>query len=159
VLQRDTFGSNGRFGLTRVALVDGRVAAACLWIPPGSWPLPPRSKIRQHVITLRTYLPNLLVLPRVRATFQSVDASHPLEPHWYLQVMAVDPSVQRQGLGTALLAPTLTACDVGGHPAWLETQREENLRYYERFGFVVEQVHQPVKSVPPLWTMKRPPRS
>jgi GNAT superfamily N-acetyltransferase len=155
--QRDTFSKNGAIGLTRSAIDDGRIVGVALWIPPGAWPLPSKTTLSQRVLTLRAYFPNLAVLTKIRPTFQAVDASHPIEPHWYLQVMTVDPSRQRQGIGGALLAPTLESCDADGLPAWLETQKEANVRYYERFGFQVEAVHAPTPGVPPLWTMRRTP--
>jgi GNAT superfamily N-acetyltransferase len=64
---------------------------------------------------------------------------------------------RRQGAGTALLAPVLERCDESGVPAYLETQKEENVPWYHRFGFaVLEELR--VRGAPPMWTMQRDPR-
>jgi GNAT superfamily N-acetyltransferase len=82
---------------------------------------------------------------------------HPHEPHWYLEVLSVEPKRQRQGYGSALLEPGLERCDAEGMPAYLETQREANIAFYRRFGFeVVEKLKLP--DSPPLWTMWRESR-
>jgi predicted N-acetyltransferase YhbS len=67
--------------------------------------------------------------------------------------------MQRLGIGGALQDPTLEACDTEGLPGWLETQKEENLAYYRRFGFEVVKEHNPTPGVPSLWSMRREPRS
>jgi len=81
---------------------------------------------------------------------------HPREPHWYLALIGVDPAFQGSGVGTALLRPRLAACDETGVPAYLETQKPENVPYYERFGFKVRTVVRH-EGCPPLWTMWRDP--
>ncbi len=60
---------------------------------------------------------------------------HPQEPHWYLAILGSQPSRQRSGVGRALLQPVLRRCDDEGLPAYLEASREENIGYYERYGF------------------------
>jgi predicted N-acetyltransferase YhbS len=69
----------------------------------------------------------------------------------------VDPDVQRQGIGGRLQSPTLGVCDEEGLPAWLETQKEENLAYYERFGFTVVDEHHPIADGPSMWSLRREP--
>jgi GNAT superfamily N-acetyltransferase len=70
----------------------------------------------------------------------------------------VDPLNQRTGAGAALLRPVLERCDTEGLPAYLETQKEENVPWYMRSGFELVQVLD-VKGCPPLWTMRREPLS
>ena len=85
------------------------------------------------------------------------DAVHPHEPHWYLALLGIDPSYQRTGAGAALLEPVLARCDEQRLPAYLETQKPENVSWYARFGFeVVEQVD--IGRCPPAWTMLRAAR-
>jgi RimJ/RimL family protein N-acetyltransferase len=43
---------------------------------------------------------------------------------------------QGQGLGAALLRPTLDRCDREGLPAYLEASSERSAALYERLGFV-----------------------
>ena len=48
----------------------------------------------------------------------------------------------------------LERCDAEGLPAYLETQKEENLAYYARHAFeLVQKVE--VDGVPPVWTLLR----
>ena len=50
---------------------------------------------------------------------------------------ASDPAHQGTGIGTALLEPVLATCDRDGVPAYLESSKEANVPYYERFGWKV----------------------
>lgn len=61
----------------------------------------------------------------------------PNEPHYYLQLLGVDPGSQRHGLGSRLLLELTTRCDREGVPAYLETSREDNAAFYARQGFQV----------------------
>ena len=56
-------------------------------------------------------------------------------PHYYLLTLGVTPQAQRSGAGGRLLRTMLERSDVEGNPAYLETQRPENVPIYERFGF------------------------
>ena len=53
------------------------------------------------------------------------------EPHYYLAILGADPLFQRSGRGQRRArSPMLERCDTEGVPAYLETQKEENLAYY-----------------------------
>ncbi|MES2169617.1 MAG: GNAT family N-acetyltransferase [Actinomycetota bacterium] len=67
---------------------------------------------------------------------RAVDAAHPKQPHWYLQLLGVDPAAQHGGIGAALMSAQLDTVDAERLPAYLETTAE-NLEFYARFGFVV----------------------
>jgi len=85
-----------------------------------------------------------------------VDRHHPHEPHWYLSLLATDPTVQGRGLGTALLAPVLERCDRDGVVACTETQKEANVSWYARAGFAVtHEVRLP--DTPVVWCLRREP--
>jgi GNAT superfamily N-acetyltransferase len=78
----------------------------------------------------------------------------PSEPHWHLGPVAVEPSLQGQGIGTAMLNAFCAVVDSTGAHAYLETDKHENVLLYQRFGFsVVESVQ--VLGVP-NWFMSRP---
>ena len=102
--------------------------------------------------------------PRPRAlvdgfkSLLAIDRAHPKDELWYLLLLATDPSFQRRGVGTALQQPVLDEADESGIDCYLETQKEDNLAYYRRFGYEMERVLHPVKGGPPLWTMRRPAR-
>jgi GNAT superfamily N-acetyltransferase len=81
---------------------------------------------------------------------------HIREPHYYIAYVGVAPPSQGQGLGTALLQPTLERCDREGLPAYLEATSERNAALYARLGFAhLDQFT--LGSSPPLWPMRRPP--
>lgn len=135
---------------------DGaRVTGAASWLPPAALP---RSRLREARIYAACA--RALVTCRNRRTgirlLDAVEKAHPTEPHWYLALLGVDPSRQRRGLGGRLLAPVLERCDRGFENAYLETQKPENLPFYERFGFrVVGEVR--VADSPTIWRMWREP--
>ena len=57
--------------------------------------------------------------------------------HWHLGPVAVDLHLQGKGIGGALLGQFSTQMDVEQSMAYLETDRTENVTFYERFGFEV----------------------
>lgn len=76
--------------------------------------------------------------------------------HWHLNIIGVDPLLQRSGLGGRLLAPTLAIADGSGMPCYLETYREENLAFYRKHGFEVVSTARLPEDGPRFWTMLRP---
>ena len=80
----------------------------------------------------------------------------PSEPHWHLGPVAVEPFLQGQGIGTAMLNAFCAVVDATESSAYLETDKYENVRLYQRLGFrVVESAE--VLGVP-NWFMCRPGR-
>jgi ribosomal protein S18 acetylase RimI-like enzyme len=59
------------------------------------------------------------------------------EPHWHLGPVAVDPDSQGHGIGGAMLADFCARMDGRGALSYLETDKSENVRFYEKFGFAV----------------------
>jgi ribosomal protein S18 acetylase RimI-like enzyme len=88
--------------------------------------------------------------------FEALGALHPVEPHWYLGTLGVVAPARRRGMGAALLSRWLDGVDRDGVPAYLETDSERNIRFYERAGFSVEG-EASVLGVR-TWRMKRAPR-
>ena len=144
--------------VTRSAVLDGKVVGVALWVGPGRWPYPPGVQLRQLFGALRASLPDVGALGRAGRILRAVEKAHPRVPQWYLQLLMVDPDVQRQGIGGLLQAPMLDTCDREGLPAWVETQKEENLAYYGRFGFAVVREHHPVEDGPSMWSLRREPK-
>jgi predicted N-acetyltransferase YhbS len=101
-------------------------------------------------------VPSLGPASRARGALKEVVKAHEKRPHWYLQLLMVDPSFQRQGIGGLLQTPTLERCDAEAIPSWLETQKPDNLVYYGRFGFTVVAEHK-VPDGPSIWSMVREP--
>lgn len=82
----------------------------------------------------------------------------PSEPVWFLGSAGVHPQLQGRGLGSAVIRPGITAAAHDGVPAFLETQHERNVAFYQRLGFeVTADFHLP-DGGPRTWSMlARPP--
>jgi ribosomal protein S18 acetylase RimI-like enzyme len=85
-----------------------------------------------------------------------VERRHPHDVHWYLSILATDPTVQGRGLGTALLNPVLRRCDDEGLLAYTETQKQENVSWYRRAGFEVADTVS-LGDSPTVWCLRREP--
>ena len=130
-------------------------SAGAAWTPPGAR----RPGLRDMV----RLAPMVAVigrrLPRAIAVMRAVEARHPPTPHWYLAVIGTDPPAQGRGTGSALLTTVLERCDREGHPAYLESSKEENVPFYRRHGFEITDVLRAPLGAPPLWLMWREPGS
>jgi ribosomal protein S18 acetylase RimI-like enzyme len=137
---------------------DGQLLGVAVWLRPGSWPLPVRTQLRQGLGAFWALWPVPSALVHGTRYLLAIEKSHPREPLWYLYLMASDPSAQRVGIGTALHQKMLEQADADGLPSYLETQKQENVVYYRRFGYEVVTELSPAPSGPSLWTMRREPR-
>jgi GNAT superfamily N-acetyltransferase len=148
------------FGETYAAVVDGKAKAVAAWMPPGAYPRSARREARFYARAMPSMLRIGRRFPVAVRLLTEIDKRHPKIEHWYLALLAVDPELQRQGVGAALLAPVLERCDDEGLPAYLETQKQTNVSWYGRAGFdVVETVRLPnVAHAPTMWTLQREPK-
>lgn len=77
----------------------------------------------------------------------------PAEPHCHLGPIVVDAHLQRQGVGSVLMKECCTRMDRDHTAGYLETDKLENVAFYQRFGFEI------VRSLPvldtPNWFMRR----
>ena len=78
----------------------------------------------------------------------------PPAPHWHLGPVAVDSHLQGKGIGSKLMTVFCAQMDAAAADAYLETDKPENVRFYQRFGFEVTG-GQDVIGVP-NWFMLRP---
>jgi len=70
--------------------------------------------------------------------WHNVWARHdPTEPHWHLGPVAVVPSRQGSGIGTALMRRFCQEVDACKSGAYLETDQLRTVRFYQRFSFQV----------------------
>jgi ribosomal protein S18 acetylase RimI-like enzyme len=135
-------------------------AGTAIWLTPGQTEISPMRMVRSGMAAL----PLTIGLAAFRRflTFVSygdeVHAGLMHEPHWYLLNLAVDPPRQRQGVGSALIAPALARADHAGQPCYLETNAPENLSFYARHGFKVAHEGRVPDGGPTLWAMVRRPR-
>jgi GNAT superfamily N-acetyltransferase len=58
----------------------------------------------------------------------------PTDAHWHLGPVAVDSHLQGQGIGSAMLASFCARMDDRGMLSYLETDKSENVRFYQKFG-------------------------
>ena len=141
-------------GCVRVLRAGGELVAVLIAVPPDAFPLPAASLARR----LRSsFGQGLHVARRWAAVFEALAPLHPPEPHWYLSTLGVDPDQQRRGIGQALLAAWLAEVDADATCAYLETDRPENVAFYERAGFT-SLGETRIFSVP-VWRMRRPAAS
>ena len=131
--------------------------AAALWAPPGKWRWRAGWFRQLHQAPGFVRAVGLRRMPRVLPAVSALEARHPQLPHFYLFQLAVDPTQQGRGIGSALLRHTLEACDRDGHPAYLENSNPRNGPLYERHGFTVLERHRIGGDGPPLWLMWREP--
>ncbi|MDM8538472.1 GNAT family N-acetyltransferase [Desulfobacterales bacterium HSG17] len=61
----------------------------------------------------------------------------PEEQHWHLGPIGVLPSYRRMGIGSQLMERFCKEVDNCSAKAYLETDLDENVRFYEKFGFEV----------------------
>ena len=81
----------------------------------------------------------------------------PDERHWHLAPVAVDAHLQGRGVGSKLMRDFCARMDAAGEIAYLETDKEINVRFYEKFGFEV--VAEVDVLGAPNWFMTRRPRN
>lgn len=148
-------GAFAVLGLHRHALAarsgDGRIVGVVGVQPPGEC----RPSIAQQL----RLLPRMLSTgPRATgraASWMGVWAKRdPDGPHWHVGPVAVDANLQGIGVGSRLMRVFSARMDAARGDAYLETDKPENVRFYERFGFEVIGEEE-VLGVP-NWFMRRP---
>jgi ribosomal protein S18 acetylase RimI-like enzyme len=95
-------------------------------------------------------------LPHVIRWFARWCRLDPDDPHVHLGPIAVAPTLQRTGIGTALMERYIEHLDNEGTAGYLETDREENVEFYRKFGFAVRYSEDLIGT--PTWYMWRPAR-
>jgi len=83
---------------------------------------------------------------------------HPKEPHLYLFTIGTRSSARGTGLGKALFAPVLEACDRNGVACYLENSNPVNHSYYALHGFETREIFACGEGGPPLEAMWRKPQ-
>jgi ribosomal protein S18 acetylase RimI-like enzyme len=140
-------------GAIEGAYLDGQLVAVCGRLPPGHCRISFADKLR--------FLPSMLSansVPTVYRIFSWAGAwgtEDPSAAHWHVGPVGVLRSHQGKGIGTALLRAFAARMDQERSTAYLETDREANVPFYERAGFAVVG-RKDVLEVP-CWFMSRPP--
>lgn len=139
---------------------DGSLDGAAVWLPPGKTDTSLLQMLRVGFGSapwvfgwagLRNYVSAIAFLDRLHAQVA-------IGPHWYLFVIGVEPLRQHQGIGSQLLAPTLARADASSVPCYLETDRAEDVLFYQKHGFRIHVEYSYPSAGPNGWTMIRDPR-
>jgi L-amino acid N-acyltransferase YncA len=129
---------------------DGAVSE----LPPGGWEMPKTATGKEALRWMRAYGTRL---PRALKAQKEMADRHPSEPHFYVRTVGVRSALQGQGLGSALMQPTLQRADSAGLPTYIEASSERSAALYERLGFLHMGVFELPDGGPPVWPMRRPP--
>ena len=63
------------------------------------------------------------------------------QPHYYLELLGVDPKHQGKGFASQLMRPILAHADAHHRLCYLETETQKNIAMYEHYGFkVIEKI-------------------
>lgn len=93
-------------------------------------------------------------MDRLSELAEACDQHRPELPHWTLELIAVDPAAQNEGVGGKLMDFGLAICDRAGLPVFLASSNSANLPFYERLGFYqVAEVRKP--GMPTMYPMVR----
>ena len=123
-------------------------------LPPGGWEMPMSFTGKEALKWMRAFGRRLALAGRVQHAMQE---RHPHEPHFYVRTVGVRTAMQGQGLGSALMQPTLERADSAGLATYIEASTERSAALYERLGFVHMDVFELPEGGPPVWRMRRPP--
>jgi GNAT superfamily N-acetyltransferase len=134
---------------------DDSRSVAALWAPPGRWQVD--AETAERLAGMAIIVGDRL--PWMRRSWEAITVVHPAAPHFYLSGLGTDPPRQGEGLGSAAIAPVLARCDAEGIPAYLESTKERNVRFYEGHGFAVTGTIDVPPDGPTLWTMWREPQT
>lgn len=137
-------------GTLVVARVRGEPVGVAGVLPPSACRPSGYERLRLSGSVLRVCFSHSLRIWRWLGTWSRHD---PTESHWHVGPVAVLPRHQGSGIGTRLMTRILaSAAEHDDAPAYLETDRESNVRFYQRLGFTVA-ARLPVLGVP-NWFMR-----
>ena len=131
-----------------------------VWMPPGQEPTP-MDMLRTGALSV-PFRSGFSPIVRFMGAMNESDKAHAeaIEGHhWYLVGAAVDPDLHGRGVGTAVIEHGLARVDADGSSAYLETSRERNVPYWQRFGFNVAFTDRLGKDSVQYWGMVRPART
>ncbi len=138
---------------TPLVATDGSSIVGVTGIAPPGTCQPTVTQLSKMLPSLVSCGPSpLLRLGSWMHTWGSLD---PSEPHAHLGPFAVDSRLRGRGIGSQILAEYCRRLDASGLMGYLETETEDNVRLYTRFGFTVTARRQVIGV--PNWFMRREP--
>lgn len=135
------------------AFRDGTLAGVCGMAPPAL--CQPTLLEKVSVIPSLVFANRVATPLRVLRWVSEWARRDPAESHWHLGPVAVDSHLQGQGIGGVMLTVFCELMDREHALSYLETDKFENVRFYQKFGFTVI-AEANVLGVP-NWFMSRPP--
>jgi ribosomal protein S18 acetylase RimI-like enzyme len=144
---------NWRTNMLAARDAEGAILGLCGAMPPGECQLEFGQQLRLMPRMLANGPGVALRMVRWLGAWGKHD---PAERHWHLGPVAVDTHLQGRGVGSRLMEVFCARVDAAGETAYLETDKPENVRFYERFGFEV--VGEEAVLGVPNWFMIRPAR-
>jgi GNAT superfamily N-acetyltransferase len=110
---------------------------AAIVLPPGVIDFPTRRMV--PTILRRLSRTGLSYLSRILPVSTELNRKRPKLPHWYVLLIGVGPAWQGRGLGRRMMQHILQRADAAAQPVYLETATRDNIRFYERLGFHVQE--------------------
>ena len=137
-------------GQAFVALVDS-VIGGYVHFNASPHCLPAPEEVPLAVATLLKPLGE--AIPQVVRWYSRWCRLDPDEAHIHLGPIGVAPALQRQGVGTALMRHYVAHLARENAAGYLETDRRENVEFYQKFGFTVQREEELLGT--PIWYMWR----
>jgi GNAT superfamily N-acetyltransferase len=141
-------------GEVSVAWSGSRMVGAIRWVASPQCQLRLAQKLAMAPTAISAFGRNL---PKAMVWVSAWSRRDPSEPHVHLGPIGVTPDMQGRGIGSQMLAVYCDQIDRAGDAGYLETDKLENVRLYERFGFEVRA--EAIVLGVPNWFMWREPRT
>lgn len=122
-------------GQVRVALSEHQVVGVIRWVQSPRCQLRLREKLAMAPTAITAFGRNL---PKALTWVAAWSKRDPVEPHVHLGPIGVTPELQGRGIGSQMLSVYCEELDVAADAGYLETDKSDNVRLYERFGFEVQ---------------------
>jgi len=137
-----------------VAVDGGTIVGVTGVAPPGTCQPGIGQQLRAVPAALMLGLPSAARMARVVSDWGKHDLA---EPHLHLGPLAVDLPLQGKGIGTQILLEHTQRLDEANAIGYLETDKDVNVRLYERVGYQV--IGEADVIGVHCWFMRRPPHS
>lgn len=143
-----------------IGAFDGdQLKAVAIWGAPGSYPPSRMEWLKDLPLFFRLARFGIANAVRLARMESNTHTAFPDMPLWYLETLAVDPTTQGMGVGSAFMRGMMETADREQRTCYLETGTEANVRFYTRQGFeVLDPAAQLIPDGQTHWTMIRHPQ-
>lgn len=149
-----------RYG--KVAATSGHLEGVAAWVPGHHAAMTPWRMLRSGAAGCALRVGSAVARKMGRA-FAPIDRDRKQQmkdrAYTYLLIIGVAREHQGEGFGGRLLRAIIAESEQEGRPLYLETETEDNVRLYERFGFRVLKKRTLPGLELPMWEMLREPGS